>query len=340
MNPEQLLEKLINNQITRAEFEQMLEGLDDEDVLARYEIYLQAQFENEIDRHFSESEDKTDAKESKLKVTKGYTSKKKSDTKSKRGGNFPIAAVLVLFVGLIFSVVFIVSQGNPVSKNEQTASSTIIPEIITKTTPRGRKFRMSFEDGSFVHMNSVSSITYPNKFEEERREIEVKGEAYFNIIRDESRPFNIKVKDYNVEVLGTSFNVQAYEDEDDFAITVESGTVKVILDCEGNNTAVLEKDQKLIFNPKTNVTEIIDVESNIELSWRNGTLNFDSTPMANVEKTIERWYGINLVIHNNDLYHATFTGTHQNKNLKSVIEALTYATGSKYTVKNNSIIIN
>ncbi len=99
-------------------------------------------------------------------------------------------------------------------------------------------------------------------------------------------------------------------------------------------------NQKLIFNPKTNVTEIIEVESNVELSWRNGILNFDSTPMAKVEKTIERWYGINLVIDNNDLYHTTFTGTHQNKNLKSVIEALTYATGSKYTVKNNSIIIN
>ncbi len=340
MNPEQLLEKLINNQITREEFEQMLEGLDDEGVLARYEIYLQAQFEKEIDKHFSQEKDETEVKESNLKVTKKFTQKKNTTTGRKGIRNFPIAAVLVLFVGLVFSILFIVSQSDSVSETKQIASSTITPEIITKSTPRGRKFRMNFDDGSFIHMNSVSSITYPNKFDEDHREIEVKGEAYFNIKRDESRPFKIKVKDYYVEVIGTSFNIQAYEDEDDFSVTVESGTVKVILDREGNNTAILEKDQKLIFNPETNVTEIIDVESALELSWRKGILHFNSTPLAKVEKIIERWYGINLVIRNTDLYNKSFTGTHHNENIRSVIEALTYATGSTYTIKNNSIIIN
>lgn len=340
MNPEQLFEKLIKNQISREEFDRLLDGFDDEETLARYEIYLQNQFEKEIEQHLLKSEGEIEVKESNLKVTKKFTSAKKSDSTKKGGRSFPIAAILVLFVGLIFSVLFIISQFDSSQGTKKIAKTEITPQVITKSTPRGRKFRMTLVDGSFVHMNSVSSITYPNKFEDDIREIKIVGEAYFDIKRDEARPFKIKVKDYNIEVLGTSFNIQAYEDEDDFSVTVESGTVIVNLDEEGKNSAVLEKDQKLIFNPKTNVTEIIDVKSSTELSWREGILRFDATPIAKVEKTIERWYGVDLVIERSDLYKMTLTGIHQNKSIKSVIEALTYATHSKYTIKNNSIIIN
>lgn len=338
MNPEELFEKLITNQISRAEFEELLEGLDDEDILARYEMYLQSHFEKEVENHFSGNEDEHISQKSKLTISKKYVPKKDIKPTKKGRGNFPIAAIFVLFVGLAFAVLFILSQAGLDPSNE-IVRTTILPEIITKSTPKGRKFRMTLEDGSFVHMNSVSNITYPNKFDSEVREIEIKGEAYFNIKRDESRPFKIKVKDYQVQVLGTAFNIKAYKDEEDFSVTVESGSVKVVLDGEGKNTAVLEKDQKLIFNPKTNITEIVEVESSKDLSWREGILRFESTPMSEVEKTLERWYGIDLVISNREIYQKSFTGIHQNKNIKSVIEALAYATRTNYFIKGNSIII-
>ena len=198
---------------------------------------------------------------------------------------------------------------------------------------------MTLDDGSFVHMNSASSITYPNKFDSDARKVEIVGEVYFDISRDENRPFNIKVKDYTVQVLGTSFNVQAYEDEEDFSVTVESGSVKILLDDSGTNDIVLEKNQKLIFNPSTNLTEVVEVVSSDDLSWRHGVLKFDSTPMSKVEKMIERWYGVEIVIDGPGLSKASFNGSHKNKNLKSVLEALTYATRSNYIIKDNSIII-
>lgn len=341
MNPEQLFEKLINNQISRAEFDRLLDGLDDEDILARYEMYMQTQFEKEVEKHFSQKEESREEIKSELKVTKKYSSKTKTITSAKKRRDFPLAAVLVLFIGLAFSILFIISQFNAGTGQGKKVISktTYTPQNITKSTPRGRKFRMNLDDGSFVHLNSVSTIIYPNKFADDNREIEIEGEAYFDIKRDKSRPFIIKVKDYSIEVLGTSFNIEAYEGEDDFSITVESGTVKVNLDESGKNSTVLEKDQKLIYNPSTNVTEIIDVKSDTEISWRKGILRFDATPMAKVEKTIERWYGIDLVISNSNLYNKTLTGIHQNESLKSVIESITYATGSGYTIKNNSIII-
>ncbi len=339
MNPEQLFERLIKNQISRAEFDRLLDGLDDEDILARYEMYMQTQFEKEVEKHFSQKEESREETKSDLKVTKKYTSRKKTKTGSRSKRDFPLAAVLVIFIGLTFSVLFILSQFDTGQEKKVVAKTAYTPQNITKSTPRGRKFRMNLDDGSFVHMNSVSTIIYPNKFADDYREIEIEGEAYFDIHRDETRPFIIKVKDYSVEVLGTSFNIEAYEGEDDFSITVESGTVKVNLDESGKNSTVLEKDQKLIYNPSTNVTEIFDVKSDTEISWRKGILRFDATPMAKVEKTIERWYGIDLVISNGGLYKKTLTGIHQNKSLKSVIESITYATGSGYTIKNNTIII-
>lgn len=339
MNPEELIEKLINNQLSREEFELLLEGIDNEDVLARYEIYLQEQFEKEINESFL-AEEQLVSEKPLLTISKNRRSEKKSDHKIKIHGKFRYAAVVVFFIGVIFSVMFIVSQMSATKNSLRTTAIPKEPQLITKTTPQGRMFRMNLEDGSFVHLNAVSSIAYPNRFSESERDVELKGEAFFNIERDESRPFTIKVKDFKVQVLGTSFNIQAYEGEDDFSVTVVSGSVKVFLDEEGVNTAILEKNQKLVYNPKTNVTEIVDVESEDELSWRKGILKFEGTPIAKVEKMLERWYGIDIVFANADIYNKTITGTHQNENLKSVIEALTYATGTKYKVKGNSIIIN
>lgn len=337
MNPEELFDKLINNKISREEFEQLLDGFDDADMLARYEIYLQSQFEKEVEKHFEKKENAETEKTSSLRITKKFDPKKKENKKGNR--NYPLAAVIVLLVGVLFSVFFIISQSDFTSEKAVVAKTTLTPEIISKSTPRGRKFRMTLDDGSFVHMNSASSITYPNKFDSESRDIKIIGEAYFDIKRDETRPFNIKVKDYSIQVLGTSFNIQSYEDEEEFSVTVESGTVKVILDEEEANSATLEKGQKLIFNPSTSVTEILEVESSDDLSWRKGILKFDSTPLSKVEKVLERWYGVEVVILGDELNKIPITGTHKNKNIKSVIEALTYATRAGYEIKNNSIII-
>lgn len=323
------------NQISRSEFEDLLGGLDDESANARYEIYLQEQFELEVEKHLANNSDL--GKKSNGKVT----SKNLVAGKIKKSLNhkFPLAAVFVLLIGVLFSIAFIISQSESNDRVGSLSKAIATHQSISKATPKGRMFRMNLEDGSFVHLNAVSSITYPEHFESSERNVEVKGEAFFNIKRDEQRPFLIDVKDYQVEVLGTSFDVQAYEDENDFSVTVASGSVRVNLDKSGDNTVVLEKNQKLTYNPKTNLTEITEVDVESELSWRQGILHFDSTPMTKVELMLERWYGIDLVIADADIYKKTLTGTHHNENIKSVIEALTYATGTNYKIKGNSIII-
>ncbi len=339
-NPEELFEKLMNDEISREEFEALLDGLDDEVIVKRYENYLQARFEEELDSYMEEAnespKDETSPQVPKLDISKEEQSGKKGKASGSR--QYPIAASILILVGVVFSALFVVSRIDKKSDNAQ-ANLLSGPQLITKSTPNRRMFRMRLEDGSLVHLNAMSTISYPQQFDSTKREIEISGEAYFDIERDESRPFNIKVKDYSVTVLGTSFNIEAYEDEEDFAVVVESGRVKVDLHKEGLDPVILTKDQKLTYSPGSGELAVIPVHSEDELSWRKGILRFDSTPMTKVEKMLERWYGVDLIIADSSIYDKTLTGIHQNENLKSVIEALTYATGTKYQINDNSIII-
>jgi len=332
INPEELFEKLMNNEISREEFDKLLDGLDDETVRAKYDRFLHEKFMEEMEHHFGYVHEGNDSTDKTKKV------KEHKEKKSKGNRQYPIAAVILAFIGITFSILFILNEINN-NRDLKVANQEDINELITKTTPNRRMFRMRLQDGSLVHLNAVSKISYPQEFTDEKREVEILGEAYFDIERDEARPFNISVKDYSVKVLGTSFNIQAYEDEQDFSVTVESGTVKVISNSDDFEDQILKKNQKLIFSPETNSTKIEVVDSEKELSWRKGILRFDSTPMAKVEKMLERWYGYDIIIEDEEIYENRLNGEHKNKNIKSVLESVTFATGTNYQIEDNSIII-
>lgn len=330
-SPEEILGKLINNRISREEFETLLAGLDDADVREQYEIYLQQKFEAEIDQHFKEEE--TSRKTIVTKIIK----KKKSPLRGNKN-IYSMAAVIVSLAGVMFAALFFISQYK-IGKNPIALS---IPKstTITKATPKGRMFRMNLDDGSFVQMNAASSITYPNYFEADKREISMEGEAYFNIARDEQRPFKIHSQDVDIEVLGTSFNVQAFPGDEDLTVTVESGIVRVRLKNKNQESVILEKGQKLVINKKGNLTEIVEVDPQLELSWRTGILRFDGTPLPKVAKMLERWYGIEVELRDEEtLAKLMLTGLHKNENLKSVVQAITFATGTQYEINDNSLII-
>lgn len=337
-NPEDLFEKLMNDEISREDFELLLKGLDDPSVLEKYDQYLQSRFEEEINLDIELAKESKSSDDQIIKLPALNKSENLKQKSAKNIKDFPIAASLILMIGIVFSALFVISQFRHEDQANLTYVESISP-VITKSTPNRRMFRTRLEDGSFVHMNAVSTISYPQRFDPAKREIEISGEAYFNIERDENRPFNIKIRDYEVKVLGTSFNIAAYPDEEEFTVSVESGTVQVSLKDEKIEPVVLTKDQKLVYSPISGKMKIIETNMEDELSWRNGILRFDATPMSKVEKMLERWYGVDIEIQDSSIYSKTLSGVHQNENLKSVIEALTYATGTKYQINENKIII-
>ena len=337
-NPEDLFDKLMNDEISREDFELLLEGLDDPSVLEKYDQYLQARFEEEINLDIEIAEKTKISSNQEIKLPAVNKPENANQKPAKNIKDFPIAASVILMIGIVFSALFVVSQFSPEDEANLTSVDSVSP-VITKSTPNRRMFRTRLEDGSFVHLNAVSTISYPQHFDQTKREIEISGEAYFDIQRDENRPFYIKVRDYEVTVLGTSFNIAAYPDEEEFTVSVESGKVQVNLKDETMEPVLLTKDQKLVYSSMSGKMKIVEMNMEDELSWRRGILRFDATPMSRVEKMLERWYGVDIEIQDSSIYSKTLSGVHQNENLRSVIEALTYATGTKYQISENKIII-
>jgi len=328
MDSEKLFEKLINNEISREEFEILLEGLDDPQLVAKYDVYLETLFLKEL-------EDSQIEPQPLHPLKKPYSQDDKHKTINLRK-YYSIAATLLVLtsIGYYIMLVFPSIDG----KSQETTLEENTNSLIIRNTPNKRMFRTRLADGSFVHLNAVSSISYPRKFDGTTREVDIIGEAYFDVKREEDRPFTINVKGYRVVVLGTSFNIRAYNDEEVFSVTVETGSVKVVFQ-DTQKPVTLSKNQKLIFSPSDDRLKILAVNPEEELSWRKGILRFDATPMKDVEKMLERWYGVEVIIEDDAIYKKSLTGIHQNENIKSVLESLTFATGTKYSIKNNKIII-
>ncbi|MGN6419633.1 MAG: FecR family protein [Pseudobacter sp.] len=171
---------------------------------------------------------------------------------------------------------------------DETAFNTMI-------VPRGRQYRITLPDGSDVWLNAASSIRYPVAFAKDQRIVELTGEAYFSVKKDMGRPFHVKVNNrIEVEVLGTAFNVNAYENEQRIATTLLEGSVKVL-----NTTAPQPKwtilkpgQQSLSTGQHQEVLNEVDTDKTI--AWKNGLFNFNGAGLHEVMRQLERWYDIEV----------------------------------------------
>jgi len=160
------------------------------------------------------------------------------------------------------------------------------------TTPRGGTFQVSFPDGSRVWLNAASSIKYPLKFEGNRTVI-LTGQAYFEIAPDPGHPFIVKVGEMEVRVLGTSFDIMAYKDEQVVNTTLVNGAVKVL---QGNTSATLHPGQQSTLNPANGKMEIAIANLENVLAWRNGKFELENTGLPTFLRQLSRWYDIEIAV--------------------------------------------
>lgn len=161
----------------------------------------------------------------------------------------------------------------------------------TLTTPRAGQFQVVLPDGTRVWLNNASSLRYPTSFSGRSREVELTGEAYFEVAKNTSKPFSVKIPDAIVHVLGTSFNIMAYNNEHATNTTLVEGAVKVshydhqMLLAPGEQVQ-LDK-QGIIKKVKVNVASII--------AWKNGFFNFSHTDFQGAMRQLARWYDVDVV---------------------------------------------
>ena len=163
----------------------------------------------------------------------------------------------------------------------------------TMTTPKGRQFQLVLSDGTKVWLNAASSIRYPTVFNGKERKVEITGEAYFEVARNTSSPFKVKVNEQTeIEVLGTHFNINSYENEESINTTLLEGSVKVK---NSGGTIVLKPGQQARVNGEEKIKVLSDVDVEKVMAWKNGVFNFTDATLQEVMRQLERWYDIEVV---------------------------------------------
>lgn len=163
----------------------------------------------------------------------------------------------------------------------------------TLSTPNGRMFHVQLPDGTLVWLNAASSVRYPTKFDGNERKVSITGEVYFEVMKDMSRPFIVDVNGkMDVQVLGTSFNVNAYANEPSIRTTLLEGSIKVVKEKEtgimlspGQQAISDSNELKLLKNPDLTLT----------MAWKDGYFIFNNTPVKEILRQFSRWYDMDVV---------------------------------------------
>lgn len=207
-------------------------------------------------------------------------------------------------------------------------------EVITLLTPRGGQYKLTLSDGSRIWLNAESSLSYPTVFSGKERVVELKGEAYFEVAHNNKQPFIVKTAEQKVKVLGTSFNINAYDNEDRTITTLVTGRVQ-INDKVDRKLKLLSPSQQAVNNGSD--ISIENVDADLYTSWKDGKFRFRSTPLPDVLRQIERWYDLQIdytgVPHTIKI-HASMN---RNSNLSTLLHALEKITGLKFNVKGRSV---
>ncbi len=193
----------------------------------------------------------------------------------------------------------IAQQGNALvnkSANGQLVYKTLEAkpgEIVfnTLTTPRGGQYNLILPDGSEVWLNAASSIKYPTAFVSNERKVEISGEAYFEIAHNAAKPFIVSVNGMEVKVLGTHFNINAYNDEATVKTSLLEGSVSLT---KAGTTVTLQPGQQAQLASGGNVKVINDVDMDEVVAWKNGSFSFNRADLQTVMRQIARWYDVDI----------------------------------------------
>lgn len=157
----------------------------------------------------------------------------------------------------------------------------------TMRTPRGGEYRLQLPDGSKVWLNAASSITYPNVFTGNKRSVQITGEAYFEVVPDAARPFEVEAAGMQVQVLGTHFNINAYPGEPAIKTTLLEGAVRV-------QHIILNPGQQAVMATTGKLHVENDVEIDEVMAWKNGFFQFNDADMPSVMRQLETWYDVTV----------------------------------------------
>jgi transmembrane sensor len=223
------------------------------------------------------------------------------------------------------------SNGQLAYRGSSTPGSTV--QYNTLTTPRGGQYQVVLPDGTRVWLNSASSLVYPATFTGNDRTVRLNGEAYFEVAADANRPFKVKVNEMEVQVLGTSFDVMAYSDEQTVNTTLVSGAVKVA-------GKLLKPGQQALLNPVSQQMAVQETDIDRVIAWKNGRFIFNDTDLPTILREISRWYDVQIIYKTTPGNEKYGGGISRRIDLSNVLQVLEASGKNHFSVTNKQVIVS
>lgn len=219
-----------------------------------------------------------------------------------------------------------------------TANKTAPLEYHTLQVSKGSKpMQIQLADGSRIWLNTASSITFPSVFPGNQRTVSLTGEAYFEVAHNAAKPFVVKVDEMTVKVLGTHFNINGYNDEDNIKTTLLEGKVKVE---NGGIQKVLRPGEQALLNSSGSLNVISHPDVDEVLAWREGNFLFENCSIYEVMKQLQRWYDVDVEYQTQNIQQHFEGVLSRNVALTKVLEMLERSSTLTFTINNKKIIVS
>ncbi|MBL7972816.1 MAG: DUF4974 domain-containing protein [Prolixibacteraceae bacterium] len=222
----------------------------------------------------------------------------------------------ILFLPLLVASVWL----SYLQINKFNSQSFAVQEI---TSPPGIRSQVILPDGSKVWLNAESTIKFQVPFQKESRTVDILGEAFFDVAKNPEQPFVVQSGQLKIRVLGTRFNCKAFAEDKNMEVVLEEGKIALSINgSKGTVEEIMRPGDRAVIETESGETIIRKEEINKYIAWHTGKLVFDNTPIGEVAQLLERWYGVDVIVEDQEIMNYRFTTTFTNESLFQVIELL------------------
>lgn len=213
-----------------------------------------------------------------------------------------------------------------------------VQQYHTLRVPRGGEYRLVLPDGTRVWVNSDSELSFPTRFSGNKREVSLKGEAYFEIAHNKTQPFFVNSNQFQVHATGTAFNVMAYQDEPELKVILVEGGV----DIEENQKIItkLTPNQQFASNKINGQYKVSSVDPRTATAWKNGSFFFDNEMLSSIIRKLARWYNVDILCDKPEIEHYKFSGEiRKYEDALQVLNMLKLTNEIAYTIQGDKKIV-
>lgn len=244
----------------------------------------------------------------------------------------------LLYSAAAIALLFIISYASYWSGREQVKKQ--FADMVVEA-PLGSKTKLYLPDGTLVWLNAGSRISYSQGFGVVERKLNLIGEGYFEVTKNEELPFEVQTKELQVNVVGTKFNIRNYPEDEYVRVSLLEGKVYLQNSLKNNDSCYLQPNQKAILNKKSRELQVSAVKAQYDSEWTNGYLFFDEELLPDIIKILERSYNVNIHLADESLNTFRFYGNFERREqtIEEILDMLGSTNRLKYKIKGKEVVL-